>query len=444
MTEFAMLEAGFQGEVAALTGPLLLRGVGDGADTGSGLRTGALGRHRRFWREPAPLSSAQLVSLVRRARIAGRGGAEFPLWRKLEATIEAGKRRELVVNGSEGEPASAKDSALLTAVPHLVLDGAQIVAEALRLQVVHVMVPGDRPAVVEAVHRAVAERAGRRQTLVFEVHPTTGGFVGGQARATLELISGRENLPVTSRRPEAVSGLRGKPTLVSNAETLAQVAALHGVGLEAYAALGTADEPGTRMLSVAADGPDGVVVEVAHGEPLVNVLQWCGYPPDQPVLVGGYHGSWLTAEQVQRAAISPAGLIPFQARLGAGVILPMLAGDCPVVFTAQIVTYLAAQRAQRCGPCINGLPALAEACSRLARTGPPDPAHQRRRRRGTPPPSAPNGSGPVAARIRELCLLVTGRGACQHPDGTARLVLSLLDTFPDEVTAHDQGTCHLA
>jgi NADH:ubiquinone oxidoreductase subunit F (NADH-binding) len=414
MTQYALLEAGYRTEVAVLTGPMLLRSVG--ADSAAGL-----GRHREFWPEPAAVPADQLVASIQQARITGRGGAEFPFSRKLQAALGAGRRRELVVNGSEGEPASAKDSTLLTAAPHLVLDGAQLVAEALGVQVVHVMVPGSRPVVADTVRRAIAERTSGRRPL-FEVHPTTGGFVGGQSRAVLELLSGRENLPVTSFQPEAVSGLRGKPTLMSNAETFAQVAALFGAGPDTYAGLGTAEEPGTRLLSVAADGPGGVVVEVAHGEPLANVLRLCGYEPDQPVLLGGYHGSWLAAEQVQQATISPAALARFQARLGAGVVLPMLPGDCPVTFTAQIVAYLARRRAQRCGPCIKGLPALAEACERLARAE-----------------SRP--AGVTVNRMRELCLLVTGRGACQHPDGTARLVLSMLTTFPDEATAHDHGSC---
>lgn len=369
------------------------------------------------------MAADQLINEVRRGRISGRGGAEFPFWRKLQVAVESGRRREVVVNAAEGEPASAKDSVLLSGAPHLVLDGAELVGEALGVSLVHVMVAGERPAVIAAVQRAIDERTGGRRPMAFEVHPTTGGYVGGQSRAVLELLSGRENLPVTRRQPEAVSGLRSKPTLISNAETFAQVAALHAAGQNGYSALGTADEPGTRLLSVAADGPGGAVLEVPHGEPLVNVLRLCGYPSGQPVLLGGYQGSWLSAEQAERASISPAGLRPFGARLGAGVILPILAGDCPLPYTAQVVGYLAEQRAQRCGPCIRGLPALAEACERLARTG-----------RGA-------ADDKVVARIRELCALVNGRGACQHPDGTARLVLSMLSTFPDEVAAHERGTC---
>jgi NADH:ubiquinone oxidoreductase subunit F (NADH-binding) len=86
------------------------------------------------------------------------------------------------------------------------------------------------------------------------------------------------------------------------------------------------------------------------------------------------------------------------------------------------VTYLAQRRAQRCGPCIKGLPVLAQTCERLA--------------------LCETGAN-LAPRVRELCALVTGRGACAHPDGTARLVLSMLDTFPAETAAHEQGHCSM-
>jgi NADH:ubiquinone oxidoreductase subunit F (NADH-binding) len=435
-----MLEVGSgAAEVAALTGPLLLRSIGGGRDSGDP----GLARHRQFWPEPARVPAEQLVNEARLARITGRGGADFPFVRKLQATIDSGRRRELVINGSEGEPASAKDSTLLTAVPHLVLDGGQLLAEALAIDVVHVVVPGNRPAVVDAVRRAVTERTTRGRRPHFEVHLTSGGFVGGQSRAVLELLSGRENLPVTSREPEAVSGLRGRPTLMSNAETFAHVAAVHTIGNEAYGRLGTEDEPGTRLLSVAADGPGGVVVEVSHGESLLAVLRQCGYEADRPVLIGGYHGTWLSADQVRSATISRGGLAASGARLGAGVILPMLPGDCPVDYTAQIVNYLTERRAQRCGPCRFGLPALTQACEQLARAG--------RNAPGEPAPGEPAPGEPGALlgapercdveRLRQLCELVSGRGACQHPDGTARLVLSMLETFEAEVSAHEHGTC---
>ena len=107
------------------------------------------------------------------------------------------------------------------------------------------------------------------------------------------------------------------------------------------------------------------------------------------------------------------------ARLGAGVVLPLAHDGCPLLRTAEIVRYLAGQSAGRCGPCRNGLPALAHEVDALV-----------------------TGTGDVA-RVGELVGLVTGRGACAHPDGTAQLVQTLLRRFPSELSAHEQGWCSL-
>jgi NADH:ubiquinone oxidoreductase subunit F (NADH-binding) len=135
------------------------------------------------------------------------------------------------------------------------------------------------------------------------------------------------------------------------------------------------------------------------------------------VLVGGYHGTWaapgaLRGVIVSRTAMAAAGL-----SLGAGVVLPLSPGDCPVHRTAGIVAYLAGQSARRCGPCRHGLPALADAVR------------------------ATDRGVDLSARAGALAGVVTGRGACAHPDGTARTVTSMLAAFGDEVAAHAGGEC---
>jgi NADH:ubiquinone oxidoreductase subunit F (NADH-binding) len=162
-----------------------------------------------------------------------------------------------------------------------------------------------------------------------------------------------------------------------------------------------------------------VVVEVPFGARLADVLARCGYEPG-PVVMGGYHGAWLRADEVRRRLVTRADLVAAGAPLGAGVILPVHPSACPVELTAQVVTYLAGQSALRCGPCLNGLPALAKACADLA--------------------SGTAGEA-VLERIEQLVGLLPGRGACAHPDGTVRLVRSLLRSFPEEVAAHLFGPC---
>jgi NADH:ubiquinone oxidoreductase subunit F (NADH-binding) len=408
MSGYLTLRASPAGEVAAVVGPRLLAGIAAGP---------GLFEHRATWPALRTFDQAQLLSVVEAVPLHGRGGAGFPFARTLRTAIGSGKRRSLVVNAGEGEPASAKDSVLLVAAPHLVLDGAEAVARALEAPGVHVVVGHDRQAARMALDDALAEREAGE--LPFDVTVTRSPFVGGQEAAVLELLDGRDNFPVTSWAPASVTGLRGRPTLVSNAETFAQVAVLLAMGPAGYAELGTPSEPGTTLLTVAGDGPDGAVIEVPYGVGLGEVLEFCGYDPASAVLLGGYHGTWVPAGVASSLPVSREQLRARGLGLGAGVVLPLDPGTCPVVVTAGVTAYLGSVSAGRCGPCRNGLPALAEAVGALA-----------------------DGAGPAATgRTRDLAALVTGRGACAHPDGTARLVTSMLRAFPAEVRTHELGGC---
>lgn len=407
MTGYIVAPAGFQSDVAVVIGPRLLSGIGNGP---------TLSAHRKTWGEPKHLNGEHLLDLLRHAPIHGRGGACFPFARKLQTALASGTRRAVVVNASESELSSAKDSTLLLTAPHLVLDGAKIVAQAAKVKTVRIMIPSERPAIRPALERALKERS---EPIKYKVYQTEGTFVSGQARAVLEAIEGRPNLPVTAWRPEAISGLHERPTVLSNTETFAQVAALVSMGPEQYAATGTAEEPGTILLTVAGDGPGGVVMEVPLGTPLTDVLRLCGYSPDLAVLMGGFFGTWLPPYEVGLRQLSQADLKAAGASLGAGIVLPLDSSACPVALTAQIVEYLASQSARRCGPCKFGLPALAQAMMSLAN----------------------QGGSTATRRVTHLASMINGRGACAHPGGTVRLVRSLLKTFPDEVLAHEHQQC---
>ena len=399
--------------VSAMPGPLLLAGVSDGP---------SLCAHReRHGRLPTP-DLRTILGNVTAAGVAGRGGAGFPFARKLAATADGRRRPVVVVNLAEGEPASAKDTALALLAPHHVLDGAESVARALGVKQVHVVVPAERPRVGSALAAAVAERRAaaphRRAATDWVLHEAAPGFVSGQSRAVIELLEGRPGLPVTAWQPEAVAGLRGRPTLLSNGETWAHVAAVLRRGARGYAAHGTAAEPGTTLLTLPhdEDSEAAVVVEAAYGTAWASVL---GPAVHRPVLLGGFHGVWAGPGDLAEVTVSREQLRGLGLTLGAGAVLPLRPGQCPVTVTAEVVGYLADQSARRCGPCRSGLPALADEVWRLA------------------------SGDPTASwtRIAELAGLVDGRGACAHPDGTARLVRSMLTTFDGEVAEHLAGRC---
>jgi NADH:ubiquinone oxidoreductase subunit F (NADH-binding) len=351
--------------------------------------------------------------MARAVDLRGRGGAGFPAAIKLASANR--RKAVVVVNASEGEPASRKDAALMTCAPHVVLDGAAAVAHALGTREVHVVVPSELPSIRIGVEGALREREAAGEHLKVKIHEAAPRFVAGQAQAVLQLLAGKENLPVTAWQPEAVSGHKGRPTLLSNAETFAQLGYLARVGPAIYGSNGTTDEPGTTLLTLRGDGWDPEVIEVAFGTPLSEVLT--REEMAQPLLLGGYHGTWLKPAKLAGLTVSRTGIAAAGATLGAGVMLPLAEGWCPLVRTEALVDYLAGQSAGRCGPCRNGLPAMAEALRDLVHRG-----------------------GPVD-RVAELCGLVVRRGACAHPDGTARLVTSMLTCFPEEVDSHALGGC---
>jgi NADH:ubiquinone oxidoreductase subunit F (NADH-binding) len=384
-------------DLAIHPGPALLSGIQDG----SGLAV-----HRAHYGEVPRIDVASLIAATEALRMRGRGGAAFPFAIKLRTAAE-GRRPVVVVNMSEGEPASAKDSALAMTRPHLVLDGAVATAQALRAGTVHVILPGDRAGVVAAMEAAIAER---RDRIGFQVHHADPVFVAGQARAVLELMAGRPNLPVTAWAPEAVSGHKGRPTLLSNAETWAQIGRLVHVDESGYRRLGTETEPGTTLMTFTGDGvPE--VKEVEFGTRIRDVLP-AGFG-GRPALVGGFHGAWAPWKTLASARVSVDGMKSLSIPLGAGVVVSP--PECPVTFTSRVVDYLAGQSARRCGPCLNGLPVLAESLRAVV-----------------------HGQGGTG-RVEELSGVVVRRGACAHPDGTVRLVRSLLATFPAEVAAHAEG-----
>ena len=371
----------------------------------------------RFGALPARRQVGSVIAELERAGLDGRGGAAFPTWRKLASAAETGRAGVVIANGSEGEPLSAKDATLLHHAPHLVLDGLLLVASSLGASEAHLVTTA---AQLAPVQRAIGEREDARGIRLRE---TEDRFVAGEASAVVNAIERNRAIPRDHIVRLSISGVGRRPTLVLNVETLAHIALVLRFGADWFRSLGTSDDPGTRLLTVV--GPEGsVVVEAAGGTSLRSALRAGGVDPStvRALLVGGYHGAWVPGEALD-TPLSAAGLAPFGAAQGAGILMVLNRGECGLHRTAQIARYLAEQSAGQCGPCANGLPELAELVGRIAR--------------GERDASLPR-------RVQQVTDLVTGRGACHHPDGTARMVASALDAFDHDVRAHALGLCQEA
>jgi NADH:ubiquinone oxidoreductase subunit F (NADH-binding) len=280
-----------------------------------------------------------------------------------------------------------------------------------------------RPRVYGVVERAVAERRRAEIDAVpvrLVAAPDT--YVAGESSAVAQHLSGGPALPMFHPPHTAERGVKGRPTLVQNVETLANLALLVRYGARWFRAVGTPDEPGSLVLTVRGAVPRPVVIEVPVGTTIEQALAGAGgmTEPVGAVLVGGCMGRWLPAASALSASLSHAGMDSIGGVLGANVVFALPDRACGLHETARLVRYLAAESAGQCGSCLNGLPAIATALSELADS---------------------RADQATVQRLYRWCGMVAGRGACNHPDGVVALVASALQVFADEGGRHLGGWC---
>jgi len=157
------------------------------------------------------------------------------------------------------------------------------------------------------------------------------------------------------------------------------------------------------------------VYEVAGGTRTGDILALSGAAERGHVLVGGYFGTWHHLDEVAHLPFTAAGLRTAGAAPGAGVLYVLPEQSCGVAETARVLGYLASQGAQQCGPCMFGLPAIADDFAQLADARP---------------------AGDVLDRLARRLAVIPGRGACRHPDGAVRLAASALTAFASDVRGH--------
>ncbi len=372
--------------------------------------------HRDIFGPLPRLSAAELISMAEQVDLRGQGGAAFPFARKLSAVMQAAEANDcptiVVVNGAEGEPGSVKDKMLMIRSPYLILSGAALVAEAIGADEIVVGVAGNELA-NRSMEAAIAAEPGLRK--MARVARLPDRFISGESGALVRGINGKRAVPPGRKILASDIGVDDLPTLLSNASTFAQLAVLALLGPERFAAVGTPEEPGTVLLSVGGSAARPAVIEAPTGVPLAAVLDICHAPAGDGVLVGGYHGMWLPAGTAYAVPVSREGLAAVGGTLGSGIVLPLGDGTCPLGEVSRVASYMAGESAGQCGPCKLGLPSIARALAALI-----------------------DGSGGIEALdvARRSAAAVAGRGACSHPDGVTRFVLSALDVFTEDLAVH--------
>jgi NADH:ubiquinone oxidoreductase subunit F (NADH-binding) len=407
-------------ETATPTLPRLLRGV-------SFRGLAQLERHLELHGPlpgPRELSGASVLGVAEHAGLRGRGGAGFPAAVKMRAVRASRGHAIVVANGCESEPMSAKDALLLHELPHLVLDGAALAARAVRSEHVIVAYEGQNADTrISLGHALKQRRAAGVDHVRFELFAAAERFLTGQETSLVSQINGGPAIPSFIPPRPTQRGVRRRPTLIHNVETLAHLAlmARHGAGW--YREIGTGAEPGSTLVTMIGAVNKPGVYEIECGTALDQLLGAAGGRSGQiaGLLIGGYFGSWLPASAAGEIELSHAALAHHDASPGAGVVVALPRGSCAVAETVRVAIYLATETANQCGPCVHGSAALARTLHAVAC--------------GRAEPSAFDD-------LRRLGAAVSGRGACHLPDGLARFIATALATFAGEFDDHAaNGPC---
>ncbi len=357
-----------------------------------------------------------LVHALHAARLTGRGGAGFPTSIKVAALFD--NEADLIVNACDGERGAAKDAWVIEY--HL-----REVAE-----VVELLCAGGSRTVWWAAHRG-SSTAGRLAEVGLPLLEVPHRYVSSEGSALVNLARTGVAKPLELRQPTADGGRdsRGRriePTVVFNAETLWRIAQIMQYGPAWFAAQGTDEEPGPRLVSLSGYLSHPTVCQTQTGVPLSELFATAGGLPSdaQMILIGGLGGGFVPAIHVPGLAWGRQWLAPLGAGVGSGVVEVLDPRLCPLVFMGQLIDYAAGESAGQCGPCMFGLPALADQWYRLVvqRNSPEEFEH-------------------LWHGVQQRLDLLRGRGACHYPDGVSGWVRSGLSVFAEHIHAHNQGFC---
>ena len=331
--------------------------------------------------EALSMSPDGVIGLVLDAGLLGRGGAYFPAARKWQAArrVDAA-RRHLVVNAEEGEPGVFKDRHLMEGNPHRIIEGALIAAYAAgaRNVVIYINAEADLSAERMAAALAVAEVVGlvgddvlgSGFACAITVRRGAGGYVCGEETTLLNTVEGRRREPRLRPPFPTDAGLYGEPTVINNAETLANLPAILTGGGRRFASVGLNEARGTRLVSLSGAVQRPGLAEVPMGTTVRQVIDLVGggVPEGRSLgfaAVGGPSSGLMPASELD-SPLRPGMLHSSGVVMGAGGITVFDDRASPVQVAARLSQYNASESCGKCTPCREGTPRIAEALGRIA------------------------------------------------------------------------------
>ena len=382
------------------------------------------------------LSPEEVIEVIERSGLRGRGGAGFPAaekWRRARA--QPSDRKIVVANLMSGDPTALGDRALAEGNPHLVLEGALIAAYAIGGTEVVLAVRRDWPLAIARLRRAIEDAEAHRYvgylvlgtdvSITASVAEGSGAYVAGEETALIHALQGDRGMPLIRPPYPSERGLWGVPTVVQAGETLANVAWIVGHSVDEFRHSGTDASPGTKLVTLLGRVARPGLLEVAMGTPLREIVAQAGARDGaaaevKSVFVGGPGGGCIPAPALD----TPFDYEPLEAAgavVGSGSILVADASMCMVNTARFFLDFSAREACGKAVPCRIGTKRLVEAIDRILAASP---------RPGD------------FTLLRDLSRKVKDTALCELEALAPQPMLTTLQHFPEEYRAHaERGEC---
>jgi len=375
------------------------------------------------------MTQDDLIKLMLDSGLRGRGGAGFPTGRKWQfAKNVQADQKYVIINGDEGDPGAFMDRSVLEGDPHSVIEGAAIAAYAIGASQGYAYVRAEYPLAIKRLQAAIdqAHEFGLLGKDIFgkfdfdlEIRMGAGAFVCGEETALMHSIEGKRGEPRPKPPFPAVSGLWGKPTIINNVETLANVAPIVANGPFWYTQYGTEKSKGTKVFALAGKIANTGLIEIPFGTTLREVIFDIGGgvlngKKFKAAQTGGPSGGCIPADlldiPLDYESLAKAGSI-----VGSGGLIVMDEDTCMVDVARFFMEFIVDESCGQCTPCREGTKRMLEILNRIT-----------------------HGKGEMED-IDTLQTLAAGIGKtalCQLGITASNPVLSTLRYFRDEYLAH--------
>jgi len=326
------------------------------------------------------LTPQQAIEVIKASGLRGRGGGGFPTHIKWQLVHDTkSDEKYMICNGDEGDPGAFMDRSLLEGDPHRILEGLMIAAYAIGASRGFFYIRAEYPLAIKRVRTAIqqAKEAGVLGENLFgsafsfeaEVRTGAGAFVCGEEMALIHSIEGERGNPSPKPPYPTVSGLWGKPTVVNNVETLANIPSIILKGADWFASMGTATSKGTKVFALTGDIRNTGLVEVPMGITLRELIfdvggGMVGGHKFKAVQLGGPSGGCLTAEHLD-VPVDYESLKERGAMMGSGGVIVMNDTKCMVNVAKFFMEFCVDESCGKCSPCRIGLYQMHEILKRI-------------------------------------------------------------------------------